>query len=264
MSKCIDELNRLSRAAPQSIGFRPKEATSFKPPRLHLVASLAEENAEKLADYLTGADAGLLRISKPSSGTKALQKIAKTVPDIPWGGWLGGRGAIKQLTRVECDFIVFPATSTSLEMPEKEEVGMILEVEASLSEGLLRAANELPIDAVLVAAEKSRSYSVTWQHLMLFRRFADLVTKPLLASIPTKVTAGVLQSLWEAGVNGVVVEVTAEQPQGELKKLRRIIDKLESPSPRRRERTSALLPHISQEPSTVTAEEEEEEEEEEE
>ncbi len=261
MSRFIDELNRLSRAAPQSIGFRTKEAAPIKP-KLQLVASLAEENAEKLADHLAGADAGLLRISKPGPGAKALQKITQTVPDIPWGGWLGGQGAIKQLTRVKCDFIVFPATSTSLEMPEKEEVGMILEVEASLSEGLLRATNELPIDAVLVTAEKSPSYSVTWQHLMLFRRFADLVTKPLLVSIPAKVTAGVLQALWEAGVNGVVVEVSAGQPQDELKKLRRIIDKLESPSPRRRERTVSLLPHISRESEPATAEEEEEEEEE--
>ena len=259
MSRFIDELNRLSRATPQSIGFRTKEATSLKP-KLQLVASLSEENAENLADHLSGADAGLLLISKPSSGSKALQKITKTVPDIPWGGWLGDQGAIKQFNKVKCDFVVFPTTSTPLEIPQNDEVGMILEVEASLSEGLLRAANELPIDAVLVAGEPSQSDSVTWQHLMLFRRFADLVTKPLLASIPAKVTAGVLQSLWEAGVKGVVVEVIAEQPQDELKKLRQIIDKLEPPSPRRRERTSALLPHISRESSTVTAEEEEEEE----
>ncbi|MFC2016393.1 hypothetical protein ACFLUF_01640, partial [Chloroflexota bacterium] len=141
------------------------------------------------------------------------------------------------------------------------EVGRILEVEASLGEGLLRAANELPIGAVLIAGEQREDYSLTWQHLLLFRRFADLLTKPLLVSVPSNVTAGELQALWEAGVEGVVVEVTVEQPQDRLKELRQVIDKLPFPSPRQREKTEALLPRISPESSIVTIEEEEEEEE---
>ncbi len=242
------------------MGFKATQPALPKP-RIQLVASLAQESVDHLADYVAGADAGLLRISKLSSGAKTLQKISQALSDIPWGGWLqdSGLGKIKQMVKVGCDFVVFPATNTPLAILQNDEVGKILEVEASLSEGLLRAANELPIDAVLIASEQSDSYFLTWQHLMLFRRFADLLTKPLLVSIPLSVTASEIQALWEAGVDGVVIEVGVGQPVDRLKELRQVINKLVFPSLLRREKVEPLLPRIGGEPSIVTAEEEEEE-----
>jgi len=260
MSKFIDKLNRLSRGETQPIGFRAREPASPKP-KIQLVAILAQESAESLTGHVVGADAGLLRIVKPSTGVEALPKLSQALPDIPWGGWLQGKGlgGLKQLSKAGCDFIVFPATDTPLTLIENKEAGRILEVEASLSEGLLRAVNELPIDAVLVASEQKEGYSLTWQHLMLFQRFAGLLTKPLLVSIPAKVTGSELQALWEAGVSGIVIEISPEQPQDGLSKLRQVIDKLEFSLPRRREKVEALLPRLRGETSTPVPEEEEEE-----
>jgi len=259
MSKFIDKLNQLSRGETQPIGFRAREPASPKP-KIQLVASLAQESAESLTGHLVGADAGLLKIVKPSTGIEALQKLSQALPDIPWGGWLqsSGQGGIKQLTKAGCDFIIFPATNTPLTLIENKEAGRILEVEASIGEGLLRAINELPVGAVLVDSEQKEGRPLTWQDLMLFQRFADLLTKPLLAFIPAKVTGGELQALWEAGVSGVVIEISPEQPQDSLKKLRQVIDKLEFSLPRRREKVEALLPRIRGEPSTTIPEEEEE------
>lgn len=260
MSKFIDNLNRLSRGAPQSIGFRTQQPASPKP-KIQLVASLAREKAESLTGYVAGADAGLFHISKLSTGVEVLQKISKALPDIPWGVWLeDGWGKAKEFTKVGCDFIVFPAISTPLDLIEATEVGKILELEPSISEGLLRAVNELPIDAVFIAGEEG--HFLTWQNLMLFQRFANLVTKPLLTSIPVPMTGSELQALWKAGVSGVITEVKVEQPQNRLKKLRQEIDKLEFSSLRSRDRTEVRLPRMSLEPGTVTIEEEEEEEEE--
>ena len=259
MSRFIDKLNRLSRTESQPIGFRTKEAASTRL-KMQLVVSLAQENVDVLADNMIGADAGLVRISKLNSGVKALQKISQEVSDIPWGGWLpgGGQGKIKQITRVGGDFVVFSAINTPLSILQNDEVGKILEVEASIGEGVLRAVNELPVDAVLIADEQKEGYFLTWQHLMLFRRFADLLTKPLLVSVPLKVTVGEFQTLWGAGIAGVVVEVTAEQPYDRLKKLRQAIDKLIFPSPGKREKVEPLLSHVSGESGRVTTEKEEE------
>jgi len=58
-----------------------------------------------------------------------------------------------------------------------------------------------------------------------------------------------------------VVEAGVKQPQDSLKKLRQVIDKLEFPAPRQREKAELLLPRIGRESSTATIEEEEEEEE---
>ena len=261
MSTFIDRLKRLSRAASQqAIGFRAKQSASSRL-KIQLVASFASESAEPMADYVAGADAGLLRISRHRSDAKTLQKVSQTMPDIPWGGWLQDStlGAMKQMTNTGYDFIVFPATNTASAMLQDDEVGKILEVGTSLNEGLLRAANELPIDAVLIASGQQEGQSLTWHHLMLFRRFADLLTKPLLVSIPSEVTSSELQALWEAGINGVVIEVTTEPPQDRSNELRQVIDQLAFPSPHQRKKAEPLLPDISEKPSRVTDEEEQEE-----
>jgi len=240
------------------MGFRVAPPVSPKP-KLLLIASLAQTNVDGLADYVAGADAGLLHISNLSSGAKTLQKICQVVSNIPWGVWLRdiGWGGIKQIVKVGCDFVVFPAASTSLAILQDDELGKILQVEASLSEGLLRAVDELPIDAVLIDGEQEGDYFLTWHHLMLFQRFADLLTKPLLVCIPSNVTANELQALGEAGVDGVIVEVAVGQPAGRLNELRQTIDKLTFPLPRKPGKAKALLPYISRETGVVTEEEEE-------
>ncbi len=261
MSRLIDKLNQLSRAAPESIGFRTKQPASPKP-KIQLVASLAQESIEQLAGYVNGADAGLLRISAPSSVTEAFQKINQAVSDIPWGGWLQSTELveIKEMIKAGCDFVVFPAANTPLTALNSDKVGKILEVEASLTEGLLRTVNELPIDAVLlIDGEQKEGYFLTWQHLMLFQRFANLLTKPLLVSIPSNVSAGELQALWKAGVDSVVIQVTVEQLPDRIKELRQLIDKLAFPLPRRHEKVEPLLPRMGGEPGMAKTEEEEEE-----
>ena len=253
MSKFIDKLSRVSQSGLQPMGFRAGQPVSLRP-RMLLVASLAQVNVDRVADYVSGADAGLLPISKLSSGTETLGEIAQAVPDIPWGGWLTdiSRREMKQMKRVGCDFVVFPAANTSLSILQNTEVGKILEVEALLAEGLLRTIDELPVDAVLIAGKQAEDYFLTWQHLMYFWRFANSLAKPLLVSVPSTVAASELQVLWETGVDGVVVEVGV----GGLKKLRQAIDKLTFPPLRRRRKAEATLPYISAGPGVATEEEE--------
>ncbi|MFC1919047.1 hypothetical protein ACFLWW_03655 [Chloroflexota bacterium] len=260
MSKFIDKLNGLSRGEFKPIGFGVRQAASPRP-KIQLVAALAQESAGVLTDCVTEADAGLLCISRLSSGVKAIEKVSRACPDIPWGGWLKGVGLtqIKQMARISCDFLAFPSAGTPLSIFKNNEVGRILEVESALAEGLLRVVDELPVDAVLVTCGGQEGGFLTWQHLMLFQRFADLLTKPLLASIPSVVTADELRSLWEAGVEGVVIEIKAGQPPDRLKKLRQVVDALDFPPQRRHERAGPLLPRIGGEMGMSPEEEEEDE-----
>jgi len=258
MSQLIDKLNRVSQAVPQAMGFGAMQQVLPKPKML-LIADLAQANIDRLADYVTGADAGLLHISNLSEGAKTLGEICQVVSDIPWGGWLRdvGQGGMKQIAEAGCDFVVFPPANTSLALLQDSKLGKILQVEASLSEGLLRAVDGLPVDAVLTAGEPEGEYFLTWHHLMLFQRLADLLTKPLLVSVPSKVTANELQVLWETGVEGVMVRVGVGQPEGRLKELRQVIDKLTFTSPRKRGKAEALLPYIDGERHIVAEDEEE-------
>lgn len=253
MSRFIDKLNQASQGEPQPLGFRVGQSASLQPKML-LVASLPQFIADSLTDYVAGADAGLLPVSKLSSGIESLKQASQAVPDIPWGGWLKGisRKEMKQLSKLGCDFLVFPADA-SLEVAQDTKGGRILEVEASLSDGLLRTIDELPVDAVLIKGKEKEDYFLTWQQLMLIWRFADEVTKPLLVLVPAAVTAEELRLLWEAGVHGVV----ANAGVGGLKGLRQAIDKSPFPSSGRRRKTAPLLPHISAGTDMVAEEEEE-------
>ncbi|MDP6501695.1 MAG: hypothetical protein QF369_04230 [Dehalococcoidales bacterium] len=264
MSILIDKLNRISRGSPQPMGFTPRQPASDKP-KMQLVVSFAVESAGSLAGRAAGADAGLLRISKPGTGAEALQEISKTLPNIAWGVGLRGisRAGLKQIARAGSDFVVFPATDTPLTALEDNKTGRILEVPESLDEGLFRAINQLPVDAVLVVCEEKESPVLTWQNLILCQRLAGLLTKPLLVSVPSQVTAPELVSLWETGVAAVVIEITEKQPVDSLKKLRQAVDKLEFASPRGPERAEARLPRTGGTTSPASTGDDEEEDEEE-
>jgi hypothetical protein len=235
MSKFIDKLNSIASGGAAPMGFRVAGA---KPrPKMALVAHVA---AEAKAD---GADAILLAIPK------ATRSLKKPKAKVLWGGWLKEVSAaeVKRLVEGGADFVVFPAASVSSAIIEDEKLGKIVEVEADIEASLLKSIDDLPIDAVLIAGEKP---SLTWQDLMLFRRAANILTKPLLVAVSPDVTASELQALCEAGVAGVVAG-------GKIDKLRTMIDKLTSPKASKRRKAEPLLPRMGG-VGTVSEEEEEE------
>ena len=259
MSRLIDKLKQASQAEHPPMGFRA--AKNISKPRMLIVARLSQTDVDNPAELVAGADAGLLPIDRPGSGVKLLEKIVQAVPDIPWGGWLDStnRDEIKQVEKAGFDFLFFPAAKMSLALLEAEKIGRILAVEASLDEGLIRAINELPADAVFVDIRQKEEYFLTWQQLMIFQYFATLLTKPLLVTVPLNVATNELQVLWELGVDGVVVETAPGQPAGGLKKLRQMVDGLTPPLKRKRTKARAIVPPMREEAVPVIDEEEEEE-----
>jgi hypothetical protein len=264
MSRFIDKLNRVGRVTAQSMGFRT--APSSSAPKILLIASLAQwGDAESLAGSFEGADAVLLRLAKSALAGKTLQKIARSLPDVPWGGWGEDISAKEAGTMVGagCDFVVFPASSRVAATPQDDKVGKVLQVELALDDGLLRAVNGLPVDAVLAAGGYEAGGSMAWHQLIQIQRLANLVDKPLLVLAPPDMAAGELKALWEAGADGVVVEFDAGQP-GRWQELRQSINELPPRTSRKRGKAEALLPRLVEEKTAVIEEEEEEEEEEDE
>jgi hypothetical protein len=243
MSRFIDNLKKASKAVSQPMGFRAVETASK--PRMLLIAHLPQADINHLAGYVAGADAGLISITKPGSGAKILKDISQLVPGIPWGGWLGSGilGGINKLVVAGCDFVVFPPDA-SLAILDEAKVGRILAVETLLDEGLIKAVNELQADAVFIPSGQEGLPSLTWHHLMLYKRFVDLLSKPLLVPVPSNIAANELQALWDAGVDGVVVEVAPGQPVDKVKGLSLLIDGLTLSVKRKRRQPAALLPSV--------------------
>ncbi len=253
MSKLIDRLNQTTKGTSGSLGFQVTRTAAAKP-KIRLLARVSKVgNASQLVEDIDGAD-GLL-ISLPKADAKTMKMVAEATGDIPWGWRLENSPGetVKMVLKGGADFIVFPSDAV-LHVPEADSPGRILEVESSLSEGMVRAINELPVDAVLATDEDGTGPALTWRHLMRYARLAELLRKPLLVPITPEAGTGDFQALWKAGIAGVVAT-------GRIKELRGIIDQTAFP-PRQRGEMGALVPYPRAETSSEIEEEEIEEEEE--
>jgi hypothetical protein len=262
MSRLIDEFHKATQTTAQPMGFRAARQTAAAM-RMPLVASLEIGANVNPAEITGGASAVLLRPGKTRPTAKTVQAIVKSLPDIPWGIYMDDDGD-KKATSLEgegCDFVVFAASGRISVAPQEEKIGRILQVESSMDDGLLRAVNDLPVDAVLVADSFEGSGNLVWHQLMIFQHLARLISKPLIVPVPADITGEELNALWEAGVDGLLVEVDASSTGG-LKELRLAVGKLPARSQVKRDRIEALLPRTGGESRPAAPPDEEEEEEE--
>ena len=87
-----------------------------------------------------------------------------------------------------------------------------------------------------------------------------MISKPILVSVPANPTETELQTLWDMGIAGVVIEVTDEESAKGLGGLHKMIEKLPAPSFRKKNRASAILPRVQKEEPHPAPDEEEEDE----
>jgi hypothetical protein len=262
MSRLIDKFHEASKVVAPPMGFRTAQPAAATP-KILLIASLEAGELEKSADYLDVTDAVLVRFIDTALTVKAVQKIAPVLPDIPWGLYLADDDTKKvAATEAGADFVLFPIDSQVTDTPKDDKTGKILQVESSMDDGLLRAVNDLPVDAVLAAdAFEGEEPSLVWHQLMIFQHLANLISKPLIVPAPASISEKELKALWDAGVDGITVEVDKAGEAG-LKELRQVIDKLPPRARRKRGKISVVLPRPTPETPTPPPPDEEEEEEE--
>jgi hypothetical protein len=245
MSQLIDTLKRIAGAASQPMGFGAAR-TTVATPKILLIAVIDPIIPENHASHLDNADAVLIQPVKSRLTVKNVQKAAESLPNTPWGisPEDGDGKKIDTLVEVGYDFVVFPPAGKISDTPNDEKIGRILQVESSMDDGLIRAINDLPIDAVLVSDTYEPSESLVWHQLMIFQHLANLISKPLLASVPISINESELKALWEAGIDGIVVTIDEAIPEG-LPTIRKYIDNLPARSVRKRGRVEAVLPRAA-------------------
>jgi len=255
MGKFVEKLQRVYRGAAPSIGFR--KSTEAEPPPLLIIANLTKAGAAEVKTIAgAGMDAGI--VSGGGLSAKGFGQLAKAMDDVPLGLFLGSaeKEEIAKSIDLGCDFVVF-GLKTPLEAVSGEGVGKLLRIEPSLDTGLVRAINELPltVDGVLVTGEES---SVTVERLLICQRFTELLAKPLLVTVNLSVTSAELSSLFQAGVNGLVLpERVPAETFADLKKTIGSLPK----ATKRKAKGTALLPRLGGGLGAEVQEEEEEEEE---
>ena len=254
MSKFVDKLQSLSKSSTTPIGFHPS-ASESKSPAMLLIAGLSgtKVNEDKtVADVNT--DAGLILSEGPS--IKVVKQMVEAAGDIPLGVFVKGMSEkeINELASLGCDFIVFDIRIPAATL-HKEEVGKFLIIEPSLDQGFVRAINNLEVDGVFINSRDEDSF-VAVEHLLVCRRFVELLEKPVIMTLPTLVTKTELTSLWQVGVDGVVAPSTRSVKA--LAELKKMIGDLPGGVRGRRAKADVKLPHYG---GFVTGEEDEEQEE---
>jgi len=240
------------------MGFHTSRQAETSPSML-IIATVKTNGTGSAVKSIAGADAILLRAGEPELTALNLQKIVKPLKDIPWGVYFDESGdAASKLVESGCDFLVFSPASPISAVPQDEKTGKILQVESSMDDGLLRAVNDLPADAVLITDTPAESGALVWHQLMIFRHLTTFISKPLLVPVPATISEVELKALWDAGIDGVVIDVTGG---GDLKELRQIAGKLPPRSAPKRGKMDVILPQAGGKAHTTPPPDEEEEDE---
>lgn len=255
MSIFVDRLQSLSKSSTTSIGFHPS-ISKLKSPAVLLIAGLLGtqvKEAKIVADVNT--DAGLILSEGPSA--RVVKQMVEAMGDVPLGVFVKGMSEdkINELTSLGCDFVVF-----DIRMPvavlHKEGIGKFLMLEPSLDQGFIRAINSLELDGVFISSRGGDSF-IAVEHLLVCRRFVELLEKPVIMALPSLVTKDELTALWQAGVDGIVsLPVQSIEALTELKKM---IGDLPRGARGRHAKVGVKLPHYGE---GVAGEEDEEQEEE--
>jgi len=254
MSKFVDKLQSLSKSSTTPIGFHPS-ASESKSPAILLIAGLSGtkvNESKTVADV--NADAVLILSEGPSA--RIVRQTVEAVGDVPLGVFVKGMNEekINEITSLGCDFVVFDIKAAAAVL-HKEKAGKFLMIEPSLDQGFARAINSLEVDGVFISSRGEDSF-VAVEHLLICQRFVELLEKPVIMALPSLVTKAELTSLWQAGVDGVVVPST--QSVEALTELKKMIGDLPRGARGRRDKAGVKLPHYG---GLAAGEEDEEQEE---
>jgi hypothetical protein len=252
MSKFADKLQSLSKSSTAPMGFHAA-VSAVRSPAMLLVVGLSGtqvKEAKIVADV--NADAGLI-VSEGTSA-KTIGQVVEAVGNVPLGVFVKGMSQKEtdEVASLGCDFVVFDVKEASAIL-RKEQVGKFLMIEPSLDQGLVRAINSFDVDGVFVSSGGDSVTTV--EHLLVCRRFVELLEKPLIMTLPSLATKEELTSLWQAGVDGVVAP--SAQSAEALAGLKRTIGDLPRGARGRRARAGVVLPHYG---GDIVGEEEEQEE----
>jgi hypothetical protein len=241
MSKFVDRLQSLSKSSSTPIGFHASVSAS-KSPALLLIVGLVKpqvKDAKIVAEV--NADAGLV-LGGDTSG-EVVKQMAEAMGNVPLGVFVKSmsEGKMNELESKGCDFVVFDIQIPAAVL-QKGKMGKFLMIDPSLETGLVGAINSLEVDGVFISSKSGDSF-VAVEHLLFCRRVVELLEKPVVMALPSLVTKTELTSLWQVGIDGVVISST--QPVATLTELKKMIGDLPRGARVRCARAGVVLPHYS-------------------
>ncbi len=233
MSKLIELLDKTTDASPSPLGFGAASGRIAANPSIVLIGQAASDEVKgdpTLAD--SKADAFLVTMT--SLDSNALDGIQKALKDRLWGVRVGALSEeqASQLKKQGCDFVVFDPENTAAAVLNDQDLGSIIAVNADLDEETGGAITGLSIDAAIYAPGES-ILPLTIQRLIEVQLVRDLVGKHFLISIPAGMTTSDLEVLKNAGISGMVMNLSSQE---DIAKAKEAISRIPYRRPRSRDR----------------------------
>ena len=233
-SKFLERLDEIREGAPPRLGFGAARAP--KTPGMALIMSAGSRDDAAAASGLA-PDAIIV------SGAAAVDagEISEAAGSVRWGARAASLSAESAAAWREAgaDPIVFSLADTALAAVTSKDAARVLVVDPGLSPEELRDINSLPVDAVLVSLPGDPS-AWTLQDLAGLARVSGRVGKHLLAEVSGAPDGDTLEALRNAGVVGLVVELSLGEAA--ITELKDALLNMTRPGADRRSRSSAILP----------------------
>ena len=262
MSQLLDKIKKQSETPGPQMGFRRTLADN-KPPSMLLIARVAVDASGTPLKPIEGSDAVLLESPDFELSEKNLKKITEPLGKTPWGIFIEeSKDTGAALEKSACDFFVFTPATPVTAAPINEKTGKIMQVESSMDDGLLRALNDLPVDAVLASDTLGEGEALSYHHLMLLHYMGLLIKKPLIVPAPATISKEELKALWDAGIEAVLVPVDVSKDEN-LNDLHAIAEQLPPRTVSKKNKMNVSLPHSGVKEAEPPPPDEEEEDEDE-
>lgn len=238
MSKLQEKLEKVNRALTvTSSGFGFLATQNKAPSSMLLLASLSKAGAKMASDCSKkGADVLLISLANAAEAEGLIKDES-----VAWGAVVkeAGKDSSEALVKAGVDFTSIKSDSPAT-LLASEKLGRILDVKQAMTDSDLRTYSALRLDAVVAEIETPVTVGVIASVL----RFAMLTGKAVLVQGKADISATELEVLRDAGVKGIVLEVSDKDGLNKLEEMRKLIDGLPL-KPRKsadRSANSALVP----------------------
>lgn len=244
MSKLIKKLRQITDNSVTPMGFKAASAAPVQ--RMLFIALITPAKARPAIqppDF--PVDAMMIQSQNLKNELKNIKRIAGNQPaDFPLGIWFEPMTELdnQELKEAGVDFLLFIASQAPAALLQ-DEIGKVLKIDLKDDDGLIMSIDQLAIDALLIDFRESQGKLSVLQ-LMNCQRIACLTSKPLLIATQQELAKDEIKTLWEAGVNGIIVEATEENRQ-DMEKICRLIKDL-PPVTRKTKGRRASLPNSGQ------------------
>jgi len=226
MSKLIERIKKVYQDTAPSMGFNVRTVPS-KNQAMPFIAAISLKDMNLVPDILAmGIDALLLQINDTDSTKLTFTSLLKKIPDVTWGIYMNNFSdeQIDQAIKAGCDFIIFEAKAAPVSVIEQDKLGKLLIMNQALPDGLIEAAGQLPIDAIVMDFQEETNPSML--HLMLCQYYTDLTDKPLFSIVSTAIDTCALETLHKYGVDGIITKIKTKSSLKQAINLRQMINKL--------------------------------------